>query len=68
MSAALTLWHKHMTKLISHKEEAIGTLFQPILWVVLFGTGMKGIMGEVMPGREDAYISYILSKYCYSLS
>ncbi len=55
MSAALTLWNKHMTKLISHKEEAFGTLFQPILWVVLFGTGMKGISGAAMPGGEDAY-------------
>jgi ABC-2 type transport system permease protein len=60
MSAALTLWNTHMTKLISHKEEAIGTLFQPILWVVLFGTGMKGIMSTVMPGREDVYISYMV--------
>ena len=48
MSATLTLWNKHMTKLISHKEEAIGTLFQPILWVVLFGTGMKGCAGNIL--------------------
>ena len=55
MSAALTLWNKHMMKLFVHKEEAIGTLFQPVLWVVLFGTGMKGIMGAAMPGGEDTY-------------
>ena len=60
MSATLTLWNKHMTKLFVHKEEAVGTLFQPILWVVLFGTGMKGIMGVAMLGGEDAYISFMV--------
>jgi len=60
MSAALTLWNKHMTKLISHKEEAIGSLFQPILWVVLFGAGMKSVAGAAMPGGEDSYIAFMV--------
>lgn len=60
MSAALTLWRKHMTKLFVHQEEAFGILFQPILWVVLFGTGMKGVFGEAMPGGEALYISFMV--------
>ncbi|MFC2018751.1 ABC transporter permease [Chloroflexota bacterium] len=60
MSATLTLWNKHMTKLFVHKEEAIGTLFQPILWVVLFGSGMKSIIGSIMPGGEDVYITFMV--------
>jgi ABC-2 type transport system permease protein len=59
MSAALTLWHKHMVKLKSHSEEAFGMLLQPILWVVLFGAGMKSMMGE-MPGSSDNYISFMV--------
>ena len=60
MSAALTLWNKHMTKLIVHKEEAFGLLFQPILWVVLFGTGMKSVVGAAMPGGDNFYISFMV--------
>ena len=60
MSAVLTLWNKHMTQLMVHKEEAIGILFQPILWVVLFGTGMKNIIGAAMPGEDNFYISFMV--------
>lgn len=60
MGAAATLWRKHMTKVFVHKEEAFGLLFQPILWVVLFGTGMKSIMGSGMPGGGDSYISFMV--------
>ena len=60
MSAAFTLWNKHMIKLIVHKEEGFGMLFQPILWVVLFGTGMKSVIGAAMPGGSDLYISFMV--------
>jgi hypothetical protein len=29
-----------MKKSLVHSEEIVGTLIQPILWVVLFGVGM----------------------------
>lgn len=60
MSATLTLWHKHMTKLIAHTEESIGILFQPILWVVLFGTGMKSVMSTGMAGSDDSYMTFMV--------
>ncbi len=60
MSAALTLWNKHMTKLLSHPEEGFGVLFQPILWVVLFGTGMKSIMADAMPGGGEYYMTLMV--------
>ena len=60
MRAALTLWNKHMTKLLSHGEEGFGVLFQPILWVVLFGTGMKSIMASAIPGGGDAYMTLMV--------
>lgn len=46
MTAALTLWGKHMVKLRRHGEEAFGVLLQPVLWVVLFGVGMQAVMGK----------------------
>ena len=60
MTATLTLWRKHMIKLSSKQEEVFGTLFQPILWVVLFGTGMKSIMGDAIPGGGDLYMTFMV--------
>jgi len=60
MNAALTLWRKHMVKLMSKKEESIGVLFQPILWVVLFGTGMKSVMSTGMAGSGDSYMTFMV--------
>lgn len=60
MSAVLILWGKHMRKLLVHKEEAFGLLLQPVLWVVLFGTGMKSMVASSMPGGGDAYIDFMV--------
>jgi ABC-2 type transport system permease protein len=60
MSAALTLWSKQMLKLRVHPEEAVGMLIQPILWVVLFGIGMKGLLGPAIAGGGDIYITFMV--------
>ena len=60
MSAAVILWSKHMTKLRVHPEESVGLLIQPILWVVLFGFGMKGLLGPAIAGGGDAYITFMV--------
>jgi len=60
MSAAIILWSKHMRKLRVHPEEAVGLLIQPILWVVLFGLGMKGLLGTTFAGGGDAYITFMV--------
>ncbi len=59
MSAAFTLWHKHMIKLRANSEEAFGMLLQPILWVVLFGAGMKSMVTP-MTGDDDLYIAFMV--------
>ena len=56
MNAAITLWNKQMSKLSG--EETFGLLIQPILWVMLFGVGMKGTMGAAVSGGED-YIAFM---------
>jgi len=60
MSAAVTLWSKHMTKFVRNSEESFGMLIQPVLWVVLFGIGMGSLLGGSMPGGEDFYITFML--------
>ena len=59
MNAAFTLWHKHMCKLRANPEETVGMLIQPILWVVLFGVGMKSMMSP-MGGDENTYIGFMV--------
>ena len=60
MSASIVLWQKQMKKTLVHSEEIVGTLIQPILWVVLFGVGMRSLMGAVGPGDGDGYMTFVL--------
>lgn len=53
MSAAFTLWQKHMAKFWRHGEEVVGTLLSPILWVLLFGAGMGAVTANSATGIED---------------
>ncbi|MCA9945372.1 MAG: ABC transporter permease [Anaerolineales bacterium] len=60
MNASITLWQKYMQKSLVHTEEIFGFLIQPILWVVLFGVGMRGLFSELLPGEGSDYITYML--------
>jgi len=60
MNATVTLWHKHMRKFLANPEELIGLMIQPILWVVLFGMGMKGMVSGDMPGSGYSYVTFML--------
>jgi ABC-2 type transport system permease protein len=57
MYATYVIWSKHMTKFWRNVEELVGLALQSILWVVLFGVGMRGMVGNV--GGSD-YMSFIL--------
>ncbi|NDJ85402.1 MAG: ABC transporter permease [Chloroflexi bacterium] len=57
MHAAITIWNKQLLKL--SPEETFGLLLQPILWVVLFGVGMKGLIGQGLPSDDNFYISFM---------
>ncbi len=46
-----------MLKFLRNREELIGLALQSVLWVVLFGVGMRGMISDV--GGRD-YMSYIL--------
>lgn len=57
MYATYVIWSKHMAKFWRSTEELVGLALQSVLWVVLFGVGMRGMIGSV--GGSD-YMSYIL--------
>ncbi len=60
IGVAYTIWHKHMRKFLGNGEELFGLMIQPVLWVVLFGVGMKSLMGTASVGGGDNYIGFIL--------
>ncbi|NCC36910.1 MAG: ABC transporter, partial [Chloroflexia bacterium] len=57
MYATYVIWNKHMVKFLRNREELLGLALQSVLWVVLFGVGMRGLISEI-EGRD--YMSYIL--------
>lgn len=57
MYATYVIWHKHMLKFLRSQEELVGLALQSVLWVVLFGVGMRGMISEV---EGSDYMSYIL--------
>ncbi len=57
MYATYVIWNKHMVKFLRNREELIGLALQSVLWVVLFGVGMRGMISDV---EGSDYMSYIL--------
>jgi len=57
MHATFTIWRKHMLKFARNGEESLGLALQSVLWVVLFGVGMQGMVAQV-DGRN--YMSFVL--------
>jgi ABC-2 type transport system permease protein len=50
-----------MRKFLANPMEMFGLLIQPVLWVVLFGVGMKSMLGAGMPGGTgDNYVTFML--------
>jgi ABC-2 type transport system permease protein len=60
MNATILLWQKQMKKTRVHPEEIVGMLIQPILWVVLFGVGMRSLMGTTAPGSGNDYMTFMV--------
>lgn len=58
MEATFTIWSKHMLKFSRNREESIGLALQSLLWVVLFGVGMRAML-PAMPGGGD-YMSFVV--------
>ncbi len=60
MMATYTIWHKHMRKMLAQSEEIVGMMIQPILWVVLFGVGMKSMFTSLEgSSAEYSYIAFM---------
>ena len=60
MNATILLWQKQMKKALVHPEEIVGMLIQPILWVILFGVGMRSLMGTTNPESGNDYMTFLV--------
>ncbi len=55
-----TLWLKHMRKFLSSSMEIGGTLSTPILWMLLFGLSMDGMVKNMRDlNLSIGYVAYI---------
>jgi len=59
IAAAFSIWHKHVRKFLGNGEELFGVMIQPVLWVVLFGVGMRSIVGAAA-GASDGYVGFMI--------
>ena len=53
------IWQKQIKKVWVHPEEIVGMLIQPVLWVVLFGVGMRSLMGAANPANGSEYLTFM---------
>lgn len=60
MNATMVIWHTHMKKALVHPEEIVGMLLQPMLWVILFGIGMRSLMGTTTPESGNDYMTFLV--------
>lgn len=60
MTATILLWQKQMKKALVHPEEIVGMLIQPILWVILFGVGMRSLLGTTTSGSGNDYMTFMV--------
>ena len=53
LGATFSIGHKHIRKFLGNGEELFGVMIQPVLWVVLFGVGMRSMVGGANAGSND---------------
>ncbi|MEW8185911.1 MAG: ABC transporter permease, partial [Candidatus Thiodiazotropha endolucinida] len=57
-AAVFSIWHKQVRKFLGNGEELFGVMIQPVLWVVLFGVGMRSIVGAA--AGANGYVGYMI--------
>jgi len=60
MQTVYILWQKQMKKMMVHPESIVGMLLQPAMWVILFGAGMRSLMGSTSAGNGQDYITFMV--------
>ncbi|BAS26009.1 ABC transporter permease [Limnochorda pilosa] len=57
MPAAATIWARQVRKFTRNGMELFGTVLQPLLWMVLFGAGVQGVMARGVDRPE--YLAFM---------
>jgi ABC-2 type transport system permease protein len=53
------LWYREFKVFTREKSRVIGSMVQPMMWLVIFGTGLGSIFGESFAGTGVTYVQYI---------
>lgn len=58
MSAIISIWKSNMKKFYRNKMESIGSLIQPLLWLLIFSVGMSSFMSDA--SLPFNYLTFVL--------
>lgn len=59
LAGARAVAAKHLRVFLRTPMEVSLTLFAPVLWLVLFGVALDGVLGTSLPGVETSYLSFL---------
>jgi len=54
LRAVYTIWYRDMLRFGHDKIRLVGSIFLPLLFLVVFGSGLSGMMGDLGPGVDFA--------------
>ena len=58
MNAVITIWQSNMKKFFRNKMESVGSLIQPILWLLIFSVGMSRFISDT--NASFNYMTFVL--------
>jgi len=59
LNGLYALWYREAKVFIREKSRVVGSLVQPLMWLVIFGTGLGSILGDSFAGTGVSYQTYI---------
>jgi ABC-2 type transport system permease protein len=59
LNGIYTIWRRDLLRYWRDRSRIVGSLGQPILFLIVFGSGMSSAMGQLGGGRRTSGISYV---------
>ncbi|MFI5412518.1 MAG: ABC transporter permease [Candidatus Micrarchaeales archaeon] len=59
LNGLYALWYREFKVFTREKSRVVSSLIQPIMWLVIFGTGLGSALGESFSGTGTSYQTFI---------
>ena len=60
ISPAIAIFHREFDRFIKQKARCISAIVRPLLWLVVFATGFRSVLGIAIQPPYETYITYDL--------